>query len=419
MDWKVLQKNNKLMEILQCEIATTSHLDHPNVVRLLDHRSHTEYFFLILEFCDAGTLKDFIQTQVYNQKTAWEFMKGLASGLQYLKEKKIIHRDLKADNILLAKQKDGKLIAKIADFSFAKFLGPEELTHTICGTKVYMAPEILDRQSYTDKCDLWSVGCIMHEIAYRRPPFPANNEKELREKIQKNELFLTDDMINQGGGPLSPEYLKHFKALIKDLLIRIPVLRIGWVEFFTHPYFITSPELTTATKQTIKITTPTAATANFIFKKEFDEKLTNLQRRIEDLKAQADEKEKAWEEKKTKIEETHRVELQKLKSEKEHAENEVKRLQQELAHLRLQLAGKGKAQSQEDENEKERKQEREKLIKELEEMKKLKEKAEKEAEHSREESQNFYSMYKLARDECASHLNELSDLRLKLNNNIS
>ena len=98
------------------------------------------------------------------EKHAHRFLFQIASGLKYLYSKKIVHRDLKPQNILVAKNYQ----LKISDFGFAKFQ-KSNLSETICGSPLYMAPEILTYKKYTDKADLWSVGIILYEMLCAGP----------------------------------------------------------------------------------------------------------------------------------------------------------------------------------------------------------------------------------------------------------
>ena len=117
-----------------------------------------------------------------------------ASGLYFLWSNNLIHRDLKPQNLLLTS--DGPdAVLKIADFGFARHLATATLAETLCGSPLYMAPEILRYQKYDAKADLWSVGAILFEMIAKRPPFTGANHMQLLQNIERQELRLPDGLV--------------------------------------------------------------------------------------------------------------------------------------------------------------------------------------------------------------------------------
>ena len=108
-------------------------------------------------------------------------------GFEYLCKKDIMHRDLKPANILI---KDGQL--KISDFGFARNLdnGDSTVLKSIVGTPLYMSPQILNHQVYTNKSDLWSVGLIYYELLHGHTPWPASNELQLINGINNRSVIF-------------------------------------------------------------------------------------------------------------------------------------------------------------------------------------------------------------------------------------
>lgn len=129
-------------------------------------------------------------------------------------------------------------ILKVADFGFARFLPNASLADTLCGSPLYMGPEILSYKKYDAKADLWSVGAVLYEMVTGRPPFRAQNHIELLKKIQEN-----NDQIH------FPDERHHdimigsdLKDLIRKLLRKEPLERISFEEFFLHPAIMKQPQ---------------------------------------------------------------------------------------------------------------------------------------------------------------------------------
>jgi len=115
---------------------------------------------------------------------------------------------------------------KIADFGFARSLPATSLAETLCGSPLYMAPEILRYEKYDAKADLWSVGTVLYEMVVGRPPFRATNHVELLRKIEKGEDRIRFPEEN----PASDD----IKKLIRGLLKRNPVERLNFPDFFNN-----------------------------------------------------------------------------------------------------------------------------------------------------------------------------------------
>ncbi|KAI9748614.1 MAG: Serine/threonine-protein kinase, partial [Chaenotheca gracillima] len=265
--------NKKLKENLYSEIDILKGLHHPHIVALIDCQESASHIHLVMEFCQLGDLSYFIrkrdrlgshpatasmikkypspQAGGLNEVLVRHFLKQLASALRFLREKNFIHRDVKPQNLLLnpspsylAKEQDELLYAasekslvpivgveslpmlKIADFGFARSLPSTSLAETLCGSPLYMAPEILRYEKYDAKADLWSVGTVLYEMVTGRPPFKAANHVELLRKIERQ-----DDRI---GFPDGVSLSGALEKLIKGLLKRGPVERIGFKDFFEH-----------------------------------------------------------------------------------------------------------------------------------------------------------------------------------------
>ncbi len=233
-----------------------------------------------MEFCELGDLSMFIKKREklitdpathdmarkypsgpntgLNEVITRHFLKQLASALKFLREGNFVHRDVKPQNLLLlpspeyreahkssrpilTASQDSLIPAagllslpmlKLADFGFARVLPSTTLAETLCGSPLYMAPEILRYERYDAKADLWSVGTVLYEMVCGRPPFRASNHVELLRKIEAAEdviKFPRDTIVST-----------DVKGLIRSLLKRNPVERMSFENFFNHDV-ITGP----------------------------------------------------------------------------------------------------------------------------------------------------------------------------------
>ncbi|WAQ93330.1 hypothetical protein PtA15_18A390 [Puccinia triticina] len=242
----------KLFQNLHDEIAILKKIRHPNVVGLEDCRADTHHIFLIMQFSSLGDLSLYIKNPAktsspfphppdggLNEWIIRSFLGQLADALRFLRSHSIIHRDIKPQNLLLHPSEDppdppstamryvpqGIPILRVADFGFARVLAPNAgLAETLCGSPLYMAPEILRYEKYDAKADLWSVGAVLFETATGKPPFRAQNHVELLRKIEKSE----DRIAFPPDKPVPAD----LRRLILGLLRRNPAERASFEHFF-------------------------------------------------------------------------------------------------------------------------------------------------------------------------------------------
>ncbi|KAL9252915.1 Serine/threonine-protein kinase ATG1a-like protein, partial [Drosera capensis] len=195
-----------------------------------------EKIYLVLEYCDGGDLASYIQRHgQVSEDVARHFMRQLAAGLQVLRDNHLIHRDLKPQNLLLS-SKDVTPSLKIGDFGFARYLKPQGLADTFCGSPLYMAPEVFQNQKYDAKADLWSVGAILFQLVTGRPPFGGSSPTDLFQNVVKtSELRFPEGALKF----LSPDVVE----LCRSLLRRNPVERLTFEEFFNHKFMVGNREV--------------------------------------------------------------------------------------------------------------------------------------------------------------------------------
>ncbi|EEH18148.2 ULK/ULK protein kinase [Paracoccidioides brasiliensis Pb03] len=264
--------NKKLKDNLKLEINILKAVNHPHIVMLLDCQETSHEIHLVMEYCVLGDLSIFIkkrdslvrhqltrdlilrypnpQSGGLNEVIVRHFLKQLASALHFLRSRDLVHRDVKPQNLLLNPSPqsiakgdyrippykgngdlftplaglDSMPLLKLADFGFARSLPSTSLADTLCGSPLYMAPEILRYEKYDAKADLWSVGTVLYEMVVGKPYFRATNHVELLQKIEK-----ANDRIKF---PEHCEASETMKKTIRHLLKRNPVERMGFHDFF-------------------------------------------------------------------------------------------------------------------------------------------------------------------------------------------
>ncbi|EGZ16349.1 hypothetical protein PHYSODRAFT_450814, partial [Phytophthora sojae] len=231
--------NGKLLANLEMEIAIMRQIDHPNVVKLYDIKKTDKHMYLMLEYCAGGDLQQYMRrraqeggdrAKLLSEDVARHFLRELAKGMQCLWQHNLIHRDLKPQNLLLVEDSPTSAL-KIADFGFARHLATTSMAETLCGSPLYMAPEILKFQKYDAKADLWSVGTILFEMVAGRPPYGGANHVQLLANIERQPLRF----------PPSLQLSRECRHLLVALLQRKPALRLGFAEFFSDPFVDLQP----------------------------------------------------------------------------------------------------------------------------------------------------------------------------------
>ena len=163
-------------------------INHENIVKYIDSFKDKDSYSIIMEYCDNSDLLNYIENikkekKVIEPKIIYIIINDICLGLNEIHDKNLIHRDLKPDNIFIGK--DYKI--KIGDFGISKKLDGTIHAKTIAGTKNYMAPEIIKGEKYTNKIDIWSLGCIIYELCTLNICFECDYELGLINKILKGE----------------------------------------------------------------------------------------------------------------------------------------------------------------------------------------------------------------------------------------
>jgi len=200
------------------EVALMANMDHPHVVKVHDFFEETDWYLIVLEYLAGGDLFDRIGAkQQYNEKDARDLSIALLSSVNYCHRDNIAHLDLKSKNLLLSSDDDDTSV-KLADFGFAqRVMYPNSLSRR-CGTPFFVAPEIISRQPYDQRADMWSVGVIIYLLLSGHLPFTGINANELFAEVLRGDVAF-----NQ------PEWANistEAKILCKKLLDKDPETRM-------------------------------------------------------------------------------------------------------------------------------------------------------------------------------------------------
>ena len=226
---KKIKKNNELdltEEELFNEINILKKIDHPNIIKIFEFYITSEAYYLIIEYCEGGDLYHYSKFHKLTEKQISYIMYQILSALNYCHKMKILHRDLKPDNILLKNSLNNYCDIKICDFGTAQIFQKNEFQNEIIGTLCYMAPEVIN-EKYNEKCDLWSCGVMMYQLLTGNNIFIGRNEEKiidniLNKKIDKNEFTGYNNIIID---------------LLMKLLERNPINRISAEEALNHKLF--------------------------------------------------------------------------------------------------------------------------------------------------------------------------------------
>ena len=231
---KIVKKDNlkpQEMEFIKNEIDIMKVCHHPNVIHLLDHFENADFIFIIMEYLSGGNLREYlIQNQnKLTEKKSLEIIYQIGKGLQYLHHLGIVHRDLKPENIMLSNQSDNFTV-KIMDFGLSKVISRNETMSEGYGTLSYAAPEILTRQPYNFKVDIWSLGVILFAILSGSLPFENEKEENLIKMTIFAKVNFNQDIWNK--------YSNKIVDLITSCLQKNPEARINIDEFLNTSCFI-------------------------------------------------------------------------------------------------------------------------------------------------------------------------------------
>ena len=227
---KVIDKRNQTnieqKTYFHREMEIMYKIHHPNVVKLFGNFEDDNYCYLIMEYISKGNIYQLIpkdRRKRLSTQVVASLMKDVISAVYFLHNMNppIIHRDIKPENVLLA---EGN-IAKLTDFGWSNYIQGEEKRTTVCGTPIYLAPEIINESGHDEKVDIWCIGVLLFELSTGTVPFAGNDIDTLKRNINAVKINWPRDINLEA------------KNLISKILKYVPSSRISLREMLMHPYF--------------------------------------------------------------------------------------------------------------------------------------------------------------------------------------
>jgi serine/threonine protein kinase len=248
---KNLVLQDKIKRYFNNEIYILKNVDHQNIIKLYEIKQTINNFYLVFDFCNGGGVSNCLNSyqkmygKPFTEEIVQHVMKKIIAGLYYLHKNKILHRDLKLDNILVhfPNEQDRKSLnmlnseIKIIDFGFARYLQNDDLAQSVLGSPINMDPQILQKLKkidnkevfgYDEKADIWSLGTIAYELLIGVPPFDANSYDELLDKINKGSYTI----------PNSLKLSKQSISFLNGLLQYDPKQRLGVDDLIHHEFLV-------------------------------------------------------------------------------------------------------------------------------------------------------------------------------------
>ncbi|XP_041750461.1 serine/threonine-protein kinase 36 isoform X2 [Coregonus clupeaformis] len=214
-------RSEKELRNLKREIDIMRGLQHPNIVLLLDSFETEREVVVVTEYAEGELFQILEDDGNLPESQVREIACQLVSALYYLHSHRILHRDMKPQNILLGKGG----VVKLCDFGFARAMSVSTLVLTsIKGTPLYMSPELVEEKPYDHTADLWSLGCILYELHTGAPPFYTNSIFQLVQLIVRDPVKWPDTMS------------QTCTTFLKGLLTKDPQKRLSWPHLLKHPF---------------------------------------------------------------------------------------------------------------------------------------------------------------------------------------
>ena len=223
---KKLQINPEEKKQFLREVEIMYKVHHPNVVKIFGHFEDNSYCYLVTEYVEGGDLFSYIpndgEPKLNTQQIA-SIIKDVISAIYYIHNMTppIMHRDIKPENILI----NSDMQAKLTDFGWSNYIQPGEKRNSICGTPIYLAPEMITRAGHDQKVDIWSIGVLLFELMTGDQAWAGDDIETVKYNICNRRISWRDDMDTLGAD------------LISKILQINPEERISLKDILNHPFF--------------------------------------------------------------------------------------------------------------------------------------------------------------------------------------
>jgi len=185
MDLSKMSEEERRDTLVEAKIL--ERLSHPNIIRFNEvYKTKKGKLCIVMEYADGGDLAQQITAKRgkdhFKENFILDIFVQICLGVKHIHDRKVLHRDLKSQNVFLTKSN----IVKLGDFGIAKMLTcTNQMVKTMVGTPYYLSPEIVEGKRYNFKSDIWSLGVLLYEMCTLKPPFDANSLQQLAKKIAK------------------------------------------------------------------------------------------------------------------------------------------------------------------------------------------------------------------------------------------
>lgn len=225
------------------QIQVLNYINHPSFIKIHEFFEDRDHFFLVMDYYKGGDLLQKIKScRKLPEDLLKKIMKQILIGVSYLHNLKIVHRDLKLENVLI-KEKDDDVLVKIIDFDTSVKLTDRGVVSGLFGTIYYMAPELVNLE-YNEKCDIWSLGIIMYALSTGELPYTGLSDHHILANIQKIPINLNRNFLQ----PLSDDAID----LLRKILSKNPKTRISAEEALDHPWLKSEGFPSLKTKNTLE-----------------------------------------------------------------------------------------------------------------------------------------------------------------------
>lgn len=207
------------------EALILRNLNHPNIIKFRDaYTTKKKKLCIVMDYADGGDMQSKIKERngrIFTEDQVLDWFVQICLAMKHVHDRKILHRDLKSQNIFLTKT--GRI--KLGDFGIAKILNATmDNAKTMVGTPYYLSPEIVENRPYNFKSDIWALGVLLYEIACLRPPFDASSLHSLALKIVRGQFQ-----------PMSKQFSQPLRNLVSKMLKTDPSLRPTIHEVLKEP----------------------------------------------------------------------------------------------------------------------------------------------------------------------------------------